>query len=410
MKYTIVHCQFCRSANSASNSNCVECGTKLLLVTFPASLQYDTNQTPTFYEDHLLERVTALEIKNEQFSEAVSDLVSIVREQSKMLGEQNQLIGRFYSILGLLDTAEARKLRDAWDQLTMPDSDAPDSAVDPELATVIAAHSGPDSEQLRSMLNEARRLFEAGSERQGGQMLERSRSLSPRNAELCLFAARCYYHADRIHSALQWVDSARVIDRENIGAIRFEALLAVETRQMERASQLAERLLEYPKVRFAGYLIHGLVSVLSSDWTAAAAAFKRCLAITKTPEIEYLIGCCYFEIGRFAMTVRHLSRSTMLDPDYADGWYMTSLASRLKGDVDSAFEILDRARAAEERNAQCREFLNGVRTPSAALPFRHIENRKTAAISGGARRIRDFVRAAVIGSESLENGQINETE
>jgi patatin-like phospholipase/acyl hydrolase len=65
---TAIYCQNCRSANDLSETHCRECGTRLLLVIFPNSLQYDTNHVPTYYEDHLLERVTLLELRLAQLA------------------------------------------------------------------------------------------------------------------------------------------------------------------------------------------------------------------------------------------------------------------------------------------------------------------------------------------------------
>ena len=73
-------------------SHCQNCGTRLLLVVFPQSLQYDTNHVPSFYEDHLLERVSLLELRLVQMSESLRIAMEIIREQGKIVKEnQNQV-------------------------------------------------------------------------------------------------------------------------------------------------------------------------------------------------------------------------------------------------------------------------------------------------------------------------------
>ena len=87
MERTPVYCQNCRSRNSLRDTHCQNCGTRLLLVVFPQSLQFDTNHVPSYYEDHLLERVSLLELRLVQMSESLRIAMEIIREQGKIVRE-----------------------------------------------------------------------------------------------------------------------------------------------------------------------------------------------------------------------------------------------------------------------------------------------------------------------------------
>ena len=78
-----------------------------MIVVFPNSLQYDTNQTPTFYEDHLLERISALEIRVDQLSTAIRGIVDVLKEQGKLLNDERDLIQQLYGVIDSIDDGES---------------------------------------------------------------------------------------------------------------------------------------------------------------------------------------------------------------------------------------------------------------------------------------------------------------
>ncbi len=83
MKTIPQYCQKCREQNALGEQSCRRCGTRLMLVVFPQSLKYDTNYVPTYYEDHLLERVTSLELRLSQVAERLAATLDLMLRQTK---------------------------------------------------------------------------------------------------------------------------------------------------------------------------------------------------------------------------------------------------------------------------------------------------------------------------------------
>ena len=90
------YCQNCRAANPVGETNCVRCGTRLLLVVFPQSLKYDTNYEPSFYEDHLLERVSILELRLAQITEQLALAYEFIAREAKSFQRDHALLQSFF--------------------------------------------------------------------------------------------------------------------------------------------------------------------------------------------------------------------------------------------------------------------------------------------------------------------------
>src|SRR5437764_1549143 len=55
------YCQKCLAANPLGQEFCARCGTRLMIIVEPAAARYETAESASSNEDHLLERISALE-------------------------------------------------------------------------------------------------------------------------------------------------------------------------------------------------------------------------------------------------------------------------------------------------------------------------------------------------------------
>jgi hypothetical protein len=65
------YCQKCLAANSLGQEFCGRCGTRLMLIVEPLAARYDAADAGAPNEEHLLERISALENRLERLSEKV---------------------------------------------------------------------------------------------------------------------------------------------------------------------------------------------------------------------------------------------------------------------------------------------------------------------------------------------------
>jgi tetratricopeptide (TPR) repeat protein len=391
-----IYCQFCRAANSISDSHCSECGTRLLLAVFPNSLQYDTNQTPSFYEDHLLERVSLLELRHAQLSEALGGVVEVIRDQSRIIKEERDLIKELYAILGMLKTDETARIREAWDAVLerrIGETGAPADG----FASIIESYDGGNPELFAKLISEGREHLRGENERQAIRVLERARLLSPRNFPLLLHCARRLFAIDKYEAALESAADALSVRPDDVSALFLAGILNAETGNADAARRHLGILVNENGFAAAINLVWGLLAARDGNWTECIAAFKQGAAVRPAAEFDYLTGCAYFQLGRLPMAVRHFGGAVRSDPGYSDAWFMKGLAHGRAGEASKADDAFANAGAKSESGAQCAELLRrkNIGFDGEALPFRHFAKSGTPVVSGASLRIRRFFRTEV---------------
>ncbi|MGI8554963.1 MAG: hypothetical protein ACR2LT_01200, partial [Pyrinomonadaceae bacterium] len=108
------YCQNCREKNMMGEPHCRKCGTRLMLVVFPQSLKYDTNHVPTYYEDHLLERVTSLELRLSQITERLATTLDLMLRQTKSTHTDHLLLETLIESLNTLGAIEKETITQVW--------------------------------------------------------------------------------------------------------------------------------------------------------------------------------------------------------------------------------------------------------------------------------------------------------
>lgn len=373
MENRTVYCQNCRAANPLSESHCSECGTRLLLVIFPSSLQYDTNQTPSFYEDHLLERVSILELRQAQLTEALYGMTEILREQSEAIREERDLIRLLVEML-----REQNR------------SSSPAEGETPEIVTI----GGDEREMLTRLIVESKKLIGESNERRAFQMLESARAIAPSNLALVIFYARELCVAERFQKAAEIADEGLRSAPDDAKLLILSGIANAEIANIDQARRSLGILSRDGDGSGIVNLVWGLVSAHAGNWSECIAALKECSGKIDDPVIDYLTGCAYYQLGRYQMASRHLSAAAKAAPDLADAWFMLHVVQLLGNEPRKADESLRNAEESGDRDAQCIAFLTSRREYNSelALPFRHFAERRTFVLSGGSTRIRRAVR------------------
>lgn len=385
-----------------SETHCIKCGTRLLLVVFPHSLQYDTNQVPSYYEDHLLERVSLLELRLAQLTEALHGALEVIREQGAILREEKEHLKSLYQMIGLIKTEEAEKSKSARDsfiqQKLLNESGAkPEKKEEEIFGKIIAGHDLPNIRLFRHILEEAVRLLAQNEEKQGFKMLERALLLSPQNLSLHLFTAEKLFWADKFDEARTTLEKALQFAPGNSQILLILGAIYADEAAAEKARKFLGLLVNDESKTLIVNFMWGMLAAFEENWTESIAAFRQAQEQEELPELAYLIGCAYYQLDRLSMALQYFQKAVRLQEDYADAWFMQSLIYGRNKDQKREKETLEKAVKINENGAQCLEFLKGkkLKNPEIALPFRHFRQPKMRILTNGAVRLTKFFRAEI---------------
>jgi len=382
---TPVYCQNCRSQNSLRDTHCQHCGTRLLLVVFPQSLQYDTNHVPSFYEDHLLERVSLLELRLVQLSESLRIAMEIVREQGKIVKENQQQVRLLNKKLGGRTDKKAEVIK--------PKADNKFSQT---IEKAVVEHDSPNVELFTKLLSEGVRLLEAREEKEAFRMLERALLLSPRNQSLLFFTAQNYFFADRFADAGKYLERAFELAPDNEDVLFLLGTINADEGNAEKARLFLSILAEHEKFAVIVNLIWGILAASEGSWTESVAAFKLASEKAEIPELYYFTGAAYFEQKDFTAALRYFQMAVSLDANYSDACFMQAVIYHLQDDKKRARNVLEKTLEIKEAGAQCAEFLRKNSLDLAiALPFQHFKKKNVRLLTGGALRLVRFLKNGI---------------
>lgn len=384
MERTPVYCQNCRTKNSLKETHCQNCGTRLLLVVFPQSLQYDTNHVPSFYEDHLLERVSLLELRLLQMSESLRIALEIIREQGKIVKETQHQVRLLNKRLGGQNEPKSKENK----------TNAPPKT-DQTIEKIVAEHDSPNTELFTKLLHEGIGLLEKNEEKEAFQMLERAALLSPRNVPLALFTAKTYFFADKFADAKKHLERAFEMSPDNTEVLFLLGVIYADYADAEKARLFLSILAEHEKKAMVVNFIWGFLAAFEENWTEAVAALKLAQEHAEFAEICYLTGCVFFQQKDFVSALRHFQKAISLDRNYADAWFMQAVIYRLTDD-EREKNMLENAAELKEAGAQCAEFLRKNKLDlETALPFRHFKKKDARILTGGALRLSRFLKSEI---------------
>lgn len=395
---TIPHyCQNCGVLNQLGERNCRSCGTRLMLVVFPPAIRHDESIVPSFYEDHLLERVTLLEIRLSQVAERLAMALDLMLRQTKTTHSDHLLLETLIDSLNTLGAVEKDKLTHSWRKRIKNEheKEVAEDRNEKVLREITENHDHPKADLFSHLVKESLSLLEKGEEKQAIRTLERAVSISPKNISLLIFVAETLFRGDKYDSAKDFLEKAHKTAPKNETVSLFLGTIYADSLEIKKAQKLLKAVLNGREHKFCVNYVQGITAAYENDWKTALIHFKETLTALNSPETHYLIACVYFQLSKYKLALRHLQKAVETDTNYADAWFMLGLIYEMQADETKSYQSYELAWSSRETGAQCLEFLQrkDKRNTEIALPFLRLQNLKKHLLTGGSPRLSKLFKA-----------------
>jgi tetratricopeptide (TPR) repeat protein len=397
---TIPHyCQYCGANNQLGERSCRKCGTRLMLVVFPPSIRHDEGIVPSYYEDHLLERVTLLEIRLTQVAERLSLALDLMLRQSKNTHSDHLLLETLIDSLNTLGALEKDKLTQKW-RKNVEQEELGETAEEKNkraVKKIRLAFQGENAELFENLLRKGLNFLAQQEERQAFRAFERALQISPENIPLILFIAQLQFQADKFESAKDFLEKAYAIEPTNEQVLFFLGIISADLLDLKRAKVLLYKLTEHREMKYCVNYVLGLMAVFERDWKTAFESFRETLNAFEAPETHYLLGCVYFQLGKYKMALRHLQKAVENDTNFADAWFMLAVIYQMTGDETKSYQSVELTWSSKEAGADCLKFMKrGVEIEiETALPFFRLKDLKKNLIMSSSIRFSKLFREEV---------------
>src|SRR5215213_3605185 len=122
---TVSHyCQKCLAANPLGQELCGRCGTRLMLVVEPPAARFEEGALGATHEEHLLERVSALENRLTRLTDKLEQTLDLLLRQAKNAYFDHALIDTLITVLNETGSLDAVRLNKLWRERCKQDDEA----------------------------------------------------------------------------------------------------------------------------------------------------------------------------------------------------------------------------------------------------------------------------------------------
>jgi tetratricopeptide (TPR) repeat protein len=390
------------TGNDLDQELCVRCGTRLMIVVEPSASRFEGGGVSGGMEEHLLERVTAIENTMTRFLDKIEQLADLFLRQSRSAHLDSALLDTLVDVLNEAGVITRKKVEKAWHERYLKESRAEGSTRTGKLCEKILAHyAGTRRELFTRLVREGFAEMEGGKIARGVRTLERAAAIAVENAPLNAFLGAHFFRKGRTTIAHDYLQRAFDADPDNWRVRLLLGLVCGDEGESERARALLNEAVRRGGPSFAAHCALGRLAAAEDDWKTALAEFKRALAARACPEAHYLLGLVNYQLGRDRSALRHLTKAVGLDASYGAAFYLLGLVYLRLGERVRAAEALDAARAAdvdEPRYAAARRNLARA-TPAPPPSLFESEGRgRRRLVTGGDLRLATLLQDDALGT------------
>ena len=359
-------------------------------------------------EEHLLERISALESALQRADERFEIVLDFVHRQVTGGLYDHAMIEALVEHLSDKGVIEAGELESLWrDRIADHYEDSKEQAkFEQRVGRMVRAFGGDDFDLFTRLLDTGADLFTEGNSKRGIRYFEKAHVLDPANPVLAFFIGEHFFRMNKPVLARSYIERTVEGEPENCLALLMLGVIRGDEGDLAAAKRYLTRALKLKKDSFAAH--YGLGRILGSEGRVreALSHLRQALSLKPAPEMYYLVGRAYLEYGQTEYAARYLRRCVELDPKFDAALYHLGLIYLKQENVLLAQEHFRAAHEINPRESRYRTALR-ARKPGRLSPLPVFGRALTAArkvVTGPDVRLAELLRRDLLDSHNQISG------
>jgi len=390
------YCQKCLASNPLGQEFCARCGTRLMIIVEPAAARYETVESAPSNEEHLLERISALENRLGRLTAKLERGLDLLLRQAQDAHFDRALVKALVGLLTDDGLIHGDRLEQLWLDRCQKDAEEQlESERREELRLkILTNYHGQESIAFEQCVNEGFLFIDDEQPGRGIRSLQRAVEMAGDNVPLLYFVGEHFFKTGKTHRAHGYLARAYEISPRDRRVSLLLGLTCADEGDVERARELLNSATRLGGSTFAAHYGLGRLFVAEEKWRHALREFKLALASKASPEAHYALGCLYYQLCRDALAGRHLRKALEMDDDYGEAYYLLGLISERAGQKELAEQYFRKAgpRAVIRKTTPARNKRQNSSAALAAPLFRPSPANSRRLITGGDRRLAEALR------------------
>jgi tetratricopeptide (TPR) repeat protein len=348
----MIHCQNCTTRNSLDRDFCWKCGSKLLVPSGPVS----ADSAIPFLDEHVLERISALEYTINTLSKRVDSMMETVERVAASNFIDHTMIE---TLTDSLESAgiDLKNLEAEWrrriDSRILETEEV--DRLGNRMQRILDAYRGNDRKQFALWMEKSYDLLVADRGAESVHFLKTAFEHDPENGELGLLLAEVYFQAREYTNAKECL--AQVLNRqpEHFEATFLMGLIQQRKGNLREAQAKLESAVGLKSESSAAHASLGSLFAETGNNQQALRHLTTALKLKPSAPVHFLIGAVYYGAGQHKRAIQHLKQATKLDPQFGEAYYQLGLLCLEMNWLRKAQECFKTAQALNPRETRYRK-------------------------------------------------------
>jgi Flp pilus assembly protein TadD len=379
-----------------------------MIIVESSAARYELADAGSSNEEHLLERISALENRLGRLSEKLERGLDLLLRQAQNSHFDRALVKSLVGVLSEDGLVQGEKLERLWIERCQKDAEEQlQSERREELRLkILANYHGRESGVFEQFVNEAFLFIDDQQLSRGIRSLQRAAEMAGDNAPLLYFVGEQFFKTGKTRRAQDYLARAYELAPDDRRVSLLLGLTCADEGDAERARELLIRATQLGGSTFAAHYGLGRLFVAEEQWRKAVREFKLALASKASPEAHYALGCLYYQLSRDALATRHLRKALEMDADYGEASYVLGLISERAGRQSRAKQYFEKAGAGSfAPNTPSRSKRANSTTVAEVPLFSALATNSRRLMTGGDRRLAEALRQDALLACSLAPGE-----
>jgi tetratricopeptide (TPR) repeat protein len=326
-------CQACSAFNDDDREFCYRCQNKLMVLSGVSSFEEDEIEDYDEEEDlsldeHLLERVSALEEIVKRSAETLRTVVDAVQKHER---------ANFINQTGLLSVKEllekknlvsSDELVELWESKMgeqMLALEKKQRFTERRDRIVSLFRKGDKRERFLQHIGDAAAAFDAFDPERGMKALEEAFKLDRDNYELSFFLGEMFFNDGNVDRAKHYLERTLEVQPDHFDAAVFYGVLLHERQDLKGAERWLRRAIQISQESFLPYFSLGAIYARKGKLLRAQKFLEKAIQIEPIPQALYLLGTIFYDKGQLERAIRAFQSAIKLDPEYEEAIYHLGL-------------------------------------------------------------------------------------
>jgi pentatricopeptide repeat protein len=325
-------CQTCGAFNDDEREFCSRCQNKLLVLSGLTSFEdedlddYEEDEDVSL-DEHLLERVSALEEIVKRSAETIRTLVDAVQKHERAI---------FINQTGLLSMKELLEKKNvlAGDEvLELWESKMGEQMLALEKKQrfqerkdrIVSLFRGDKRDRFLAHIADAEAAFDSFDRDRGMKQLEEAFKLDRDDYELSFFLGEMLFNDGKLDRAKLYLERTLEVQPDHFDAAVFYGVLLHERQDLKGAERWLRRAIQISQESFLPYFSLGAIYARKGKLLRAQKFLEKAAEIEPLPQAYYLLGTIFYEKGQLERAIKAFQNALKLDPDYEEAIYHLGL-------------------------------------------------------------------------------------